>query len=892
MRKSTSIKSFLLLCALIVGAGTSWATDKWVKTALEDLASGDVVVIVDQTTSKAISNNNGTSDPPSATAVTLNTDKDEITSEVASTLQWKVTVTTSGATRSYQFGVSGTSNYLYCTNSNNGVRVGTNSNNAFTYEKDESSSSQNKTDYFLKNTATSRFLGVYNSTDWRCYTSVNSNISSTLTAFYKKVSEGPAVMPTEGVEDWDITSGQYQLGGSWTDIPTTEPAKVAFDGDDVYIQLTVSGITLTIKGVKSGNTVTFPKNQMVDYLITLYLMGTTDGTTASDIVFNYDSGTKTLTQATTIVASMAANAVASAMATIKDVVLQKAASSSSTIYSWDGSGSTSTANETGGEATAKGGNSNIVVGASQKGNWCLKLGKGFENTNYVEIALSQALVGGETITIGAFRTSSSAAVLGVDFGTTATQSTNSNLDVLSSNGVPSDWEFTVPAAAAGKDKIRLYRNSGSTTVWVSKVVVSAESSGSGTNAAWSLDPTSAVVSAGESTALQLTTDYDGELTFASNDESIATVSYNSSTKVITVTGVAVGETTISVTGAATSTYNAINKVIGVTVNHSELESNFTDVMGPFGYSYFGLTPEGEYTYVQPDVTSTDKTDSYGLQMSFAKASGGTLPRFDSNYVRFYQNNTLTITAPAGSYITKIVFTEPTSGPEWKGTMTVEEGDYVNSVKTWYATSTGVTSIVFTGKDGTNRIGGIKVYLMATSIQATVTAAGWATWVAPVNVTVPSGAEAYAVSLNDTHTELTALTAIPSGTPVLLKNEGTYEFPVTTETPAAVATALLVSDGTVTSASNAFVLAKKNDVVGFYRWIGADPIPAGKVYLVYTASGAAPAPDFIGFGDATGIETLNVERETLNGEVYNLAGQRVAQPTKGLYIVNGKKVIIK
>ena len=27
-------------------------------------------------------------------------------------------------------------------------------------------------------------------------------------------------------------------------------------------------------------------------------------------------------------------------------------------------------------------------------------------------------------------------------------------------------------------------------------------------------------------------------------------------------------------------------------------------------------------------------------------------------------------------------------------------------------------------------------------------------------------------------------------------------------------------------------------------------------------------------------------------VYNLAGQRVAQPTKGLYIVNGKKVIIK
>ena len=44
-------------------------------------------------------------------------------------------------------------------------------------------------------------------------------------------------------------------------------------------------------------------------------------------------------------------------------------------------------------------------------------------------------------------------------------------------------------------------------------------------------------------------------------------------------------------------------------------------------------------------------------------------------------------------------------------------------------------------------------------------------------------------------------------------------------------------------------------------------------------------------DVTAIEavkTKNVE----NGQFFNLAGQRVAQPTKGLYIVNGKKVIIK
>ena len=50
----------------------------------------------------------------------------------------------------------------------------------------------------------------------------------------------------------------------------------------------------------------------------------------------------------------------------------------------------------------------------------------------------------------------------------------------------------------------------------------------------------------------------------------------------------------------------------------------------------------------------------------------------------------------------------------------------------------------------------------------------------------------------------------------------------------------------------------------------------------------------GFGDeTTDIENFAKSQEpTANGPYYNLAGQRVAQPTKGLCIVNGKKVVIK
>jgi hypothetical protein len=46
------------------------------------------------------------------------------------------------------------------------------------------------------------------------------------------------------------------------------------------------------------------------------------------------------------------------------------------------------------------------------------------------------------------------------------------------------------------------------------------------------------------------------------------------------------------------------------------------------------------------------------------------------------------------------------------------------------------------------------------------------------------------------------------------------------------------------------------------------------------------------GGTSGIDTAIVDSEDVNSDVYNLAGQRVAQPTKGLYIQNGKKVVRK
>ena len=72
------------------------------------------------------------------------------------------------------------------------------------------------------------------------------------------------------------------------------------------------------------------------------------------------------------------------------------------------------------------------------------------------------------------------------------------------------------------------------------------------------------------------------------------------------------------------------------------------------------------------------------------------------------------------------------------------------------------------------------------------------------------------------------------------------------------------------------------------------IPANRCYLALdknsiTVPHFAPA---INFGGLTGIDEPRDKKENVEMKIYNLNGQRVQDPAKGLYIVNGKKVIIK
>ena len=224
---------------MLLGAGNISAADKWVKTSPASLQTGDIVVIVDQTSEKAMSNDGGTSSAPTAVTVDFNSDKSELDESykaIAATIQWTVNVSDEGLSF-----YADDDNFLYCTNNNNGVRVGDSNDNHFFEIKNHSNGVG-----FLYNKGTSRYLGVYNNQDWRCYTSVNTNINTCVTAFYKKET-------TSGATDPLVTiSGQTVNVGKTLTINYPENLPISFISDDTSIATVDNDGVVT--GVEEGET--------------------------------------------------------------------------------------------------------------------------------------------------------------------------------------------------------------------------------------------------------------------------------------------------------------------------------------------------------------------------------------------------------------------------------------------------------------------------------------------------------------------------------------------------------------------------------------------------------------------------------------------------------------
>lgn len=189
----------------------------------------------------------------------------------------------------------------------------------------------------------------------------------------------------------------------------------------------------------------------------------------------------------------------------------------------------------------------------------------------------------------------------------------------------------------------------------------------------------------------------------------------------------------------------------------------------------------------------------------------------------------------------------------------------------------------------------------------VSSYGAVTFVLPFAATIPEGVECYTLNYTEGNAYVKATpvsTTLSADTPVLVNaDQGLYKFRNSEKATTATSykTSATPRVGALTGVyattmvpEGSYILyadAAENKPIGFYK-SNNSTVAANRAYL--TADGAAARSITVVYDDdeLTGIKSVESGKVQAEGVYYDLSGRRVALPTKGLYIVNGKKVIIK
>ena len=385
------------------------------------------------------------------------------------------------------------------------------------------------------------------------------------------------------------------------------------------------------------------------------------------------------------------------------------------------------------------------------------------------------------------------------------------------------------------------------------------------------------------------------VTYESSDESVATVDGSGN-----VTGVAKGTATITASFAGNETYKSgsasyiinVSKAIPAGALFYESMSGYTGSSdgSEISTSYANLDSKdwATLTKVFPGKVLSGDTDGH-IKFGSGSAAGTAVTKsialtgvgkLTYKVQRYDSNNT-------GNLKISVTGATATGDVDVTGTASWVE-------KTVYLTgATGSVVITFETTSANKRIRVDDILLtQTTTIPITITAAGWASFSCGVGLDFEgTGVTAYIAKEKDaTHVTLTEIVKVPANTGIVVNGSAaTHNIPVLTGEADATTGNLLkpwLTAGEPTEETYYTLAAGPT-----FKKSSGGTLAAGKAYLVMPT---ADAPELgVDFGGTTGINSIeNGKLKMENAEVYNLNGQRVAQPTKGLYIVNGKKVVIK
>ncbi|MBR6827295.1 MAG: hypothetical protein IKM76_03945 [Prevotella sp.] len=292
---------------------------------------------------------------------------------------------------------------------------------------------------------------------------------------------------------------------------------------------------------------------------------------------------------------------------------------------------------------------------------------------------------------------------------------------------------------------------------------------------------------------------------------------------------------------------------------------------------------------------------------FTKATGSAADTRGSMGAGGYQSSAKSfVTLPAGKY--KMVVSNRCTG-ERTGIHVFTAGTGANAPtifavdgfgynQTWTSeefTLTANTDLYFQGGSDNQWVDYLYIYKtgdveLPENVTVEVSDAGWATLFTDFALNFEgTGLTAYTATLSESTVTLTEVTSVTAGTGVVLKGDAkTYEIPVIDGSDTAKGD-LKGNATTATEANGTQYVLMMNGSNAQFTKATSGSIAAGKAYLE-KAESESRILNVVFAGEATGIKAI--ETAKADGNVYNMAGQRVAAPQKGLFIMNGKKVIIK
>ena len=229
----------MVLSVMPVAMAEETTQTTWTKTTLSDIKEADTIAITmtkDNKTWILPTTGEGSKKQPLATEVAVK--GDTLTTSGSNGFGWTIAATKDG------YHIKTGSKYLYLTAENNGMRIGSTISVWSLSTDNYLTAKDSKGD--------SRYLGVYESTDWRCYKNTTNNIAGQTLNFWKLDAANKVATPTATPD-----AGEVVNGTKVTFSCTTADATILYKTTGEYVTYTkpvevTENTTFTVKATKEG----------------------------------------------------------------------------------------------------------------------------------------------------------------------------------------------------------------------------------------------------------------------------------------------------------------------------------------------------------------------------------------------------------------------------------------------------------------------------------------------------------------------------------------------------------------------------------------------------------------------------------------------------------------